>query len=109
MGSGSEVAMEASQMVLLDNCFSSILIAIENGRLVFDNLRKVIIFLLTTGSMGEVRYFAFFYKILARLRLVIFSAFPCKKSDSQPFKNLLRCIKFILMRTSFVCIQQNGG
>ena len=55
MGSGSEVAMEASQMVLLDNCFSSILVAIENGRLVFDNLRKVILFLLTTGSMGEVR------------------------------------------------------
>lgn len=54
MGSGSEVAMEASQMVLLDNCFSSILIAIENGRLVFDNLRKVIVYLLTAGCMGEV-------------------------------------------------------
>jgi sodium/potassium-transporting ATPase subunit alpha len=54
MGSGSEVAMEASQMVLLDNCFSSILIAIENGRLVFDNLRKVIIYLLSAGCMGEV-------------------------------------------------------
>ena len=54
MGSGSEVAMEASQMVLLDNCFSSILIAIENGRLVFDNLRKVILYLLTAGCMGEV-------------------------------------------------------
>lgn len=40
MGSGSEVAMEASQLVLLDNNFSSILIAIENGRLVFENLRK---------------------------------------------------------------------
>ena len=54
MGSGSEVAMEASQMVLLDNSFSSILFAIQNGRLVFDNLRKVILYLLCAGSMGEV-------------------------------------------------------
>ncbi len=43
MGSGSEVAMEAAQLVLLDNNFASILIAIKNGRLVFENLRKVIL------------------------------------------------------------------
>jgi sodium/potassium-transporting ATPase subunit alpha len=54
MGSGSEVAMEASQMVLLDNSFGSILTAIENGRLVFYNLRKVILYLLIAGCMGEV-------------------------------------------------------
>jgi len=72
MGSGSEVAMEASQMVLLDNCFSSILIAIENGRLVFDNLRKVIIFLLTTGSMGEVRHLFLILKVINK---ILFSSF----------------------------------
>ena len=55
MGSGSEVAMEASQMILLDNSFGAILTAIENGRLVFYNLRKVILYLLCAGSMGEVR------------------------------------------------------
>lgn len=54
MGSGSEVAMEASQMILLDNSFNSILIAIENGRLVFDNLRKVILYLLPAGSFAEL-------------------------------------------------------
>ncbi|CAF1079929.1 unnamed protein product, partial [Brachionus calyciflorus] len=54
MGGGSEVAMEASQMVLLDNSFQAILIAIENGRLVFDNLRKVILYLLPAGSIGEL-------------------------------------------------------
>ena len=54
MGSGSEVAMEASQMVLLDNSFTSILVAIENGRLVFDNLRKVILYLLPAGSVAEI-------------------------------------------------------
>ena len=54
MGAGSEVAMEAAQLVLLDNNFSSILIAIENGRLVFANLRKVILYLLPAGSFAEV-------------------------------------------------------
>lgn len=42
MGGGSEVAMEAAQVVLLDNSFNSMLVAIENGRLVFENLRKVL-------------------------------------------------------------------
>jgi len=54
MGSGSEVAMEASQLVLLDSNFSSILIAIRNGRLVFKNLRKVILYLLPGGCFAEL-------------------------------------------------------
>ena len=54
MGGGSEVAMEAAQMVLLDNSFNSLVVAIENGRLVFDNLRKVILYLLPAGSFSEV-------------------------------------------------------
>jgi sodium/potassium-transporting ATPase subunit alpha len=54
MGSGSEVAMEAAQMVLLDSSFTSILVAIENGRLVFYNLRKVILYLLPAGSFAEL-------------------------------------------------------
>jgi sodium/potassium-transporting ATPase subunit alpha len=41
MGGGSEVAIEAAQLVLLDNNFVSIIEAIKNGRLVFANLRKV--------------------------------------------------------------------
>ncbi|CAF1024337.1 unnamed protein product, partial [Brachionus calyciflorus] len=54
MGGGSEVAMEASQLVLLDNNFSSILIAIQNGRLVFRNLKKVILYLLPGGCFAEL-------------------------------------------------------
>ncbi|ORY05439.1 calcium ATPase [Basidiobolus meristosporus CBS 931.73] len=54
MGSGSEVAMEAAHMVLLDNNFSSIIVAIENGRLVYDNLKKVILYLLPAGSWSEL-------------------------------------------------------
>ena len=54
MGGGSEVAMEAAQMVLLDNSFNSLVIAIENGRLVFDNLRKVVLYLLPAGTFSEL-------------------------------------------------------
>ncbi|KAJ2112936.1 hypothetical protein IW146_004242, partial [Coemansia sp. RSA 922] len=53
MGGGSEVAKEAADMVLLDNNFSSIVVAIENGRLVFENLKKVLLYLLPAGSFAE--------------------------------------------------------
>ncbi|KAJ1658656.1 hypothetical protein IWQ61_002144 [Dispira simplex] len=53
MGGGSEVAMEAAHMVMLDNNFASILVAIEYGRLVFDNLKKCILYLLPAGSFSE--------------------------------------------------------
>lgn len=47
MGEGSEVAKEAADIVLMDNRFSSVTIGIQYGRLVFDNLRKVVIYLMT--------------------------------------------------------------
>ncbi|KAI7889874.1 uncharacterized protein EV154DRAFT_603696 [Mucor mucedo] len=53
MGGGSDVAIEAADMILLDK-FSSIVAAIENGRLVFDNLKKVIVYLLPAGSWSEL-------------------------------------------------------
>jgi sodium/potassium-transporting ATPase subunit alpha len=40
MGSGSDVAKEAASIILLNNDLSSIPVAIEMGRLVFDNLKK---------------------------------------------------------------------
>ncbi|KAJ2721592.1 hypothetical protein GGI07_003883 [Coemansia sp. Benny D115] len=53
MGGGSEVAKEAADMVLLDNNFASIIVAIENGRLVFENLKKVVLYLMPAGSFSE--------------------------------------------------------
>jgi Ca2+-transporting ATPase len=49
LGSGTEVAKEASDLILLDNNFSTIIAAIEEGRTIIDNVRKVITFLLATG------------------------------------------------------------
>lgn len=50
--SGSEAAKEASELVLLDDNFASIVAAIKEGRTVYDNLRKVVGFLLPING-GE--------------------------------------------------------
>jgi sodium/potassium-transporting ATPase subunit alpha len=44
---GSDVAREAADVVLMDDNFASIVTAIEQGRLVFDNLIKTIAYTLT--------------------------------------------------------------
>lgn len=49
---GSEAAKEAAGMVLLDDNFASIVAAIKEGRTVFDNLKKVITFMLPING-GE--------------------------------------------------------
>jgi Ca2+-transporting ATPase len=46
---GTDVAREASDMVLTDDNFVAIVAAVEEGRVVFDNVRKVTYFLLSTG------------------------------------------------------------
>ncbi|KAL7800286.1 putative H /K ATPase alpha subunit [Trichoderma ceciliae] len=48
----SDIAMEAADMILLES-FSSIVIAVQYGRVVFDNLKKVIAYLLPAGSFSE--------------------------------------------------------
>jgi Ca2+-transporting ATPase len=46
---GTDVAKEASDMVLADDNFATIYAAVEEGRVVFDNIRKVVMFLIPTG------------------------------------------------------------
>jgi magnesium-transporting ATPase (P-type) len=46
---GTEVAREASDMVLADDNFATITAAVEEGRVVFSNIRKVTFFLLSTA------------------------------------------------------------
>jgi Ca2+-transporting ATPase len=50
---GSDVAKEASDMTLADDNFSSIVAAIDEGRSIFNRLRNVIFFLLST-NIGEL-------------------------------------------------------
>lgn len=51
--SGTEVAREASDMILTDDNFATILQAVEEGRTIFANLRRVVFFLITT-NLGEI-------------------------------------------------------
>ena len=46
LGSGTDVAKETSDIILLDNNFKTIVAAIRQGREIFNNLRKVIVYLL---------------------------------------------------------------
>jgi len=55
---GTDVAREASDMVLTDDDFIAIVSAVEEGRVVFDNVRKVTYFLLSTGAASIVAILA---------------------------------------------------
>merc|ERR1712151_1317895 len=59
MGSGSEVAQNAADMLLLDDNFSSIVNGVEEGRLIFDNLKKSIAYTLSS-NIPEILPFIFF-------------------------------------------------
>jgi len=57
--SGTDVAKEAADIVLLDDNFASIVAAIEEGRAVYDNLRKFLTYILTSNIPELVPYLAF--------------------------------------------------
>jgi sodium/potassium-transporting ATPase subunit alpha len=66
MGSGSDVAKNAADMLLLDDNFCSIVNGVEEGRLIFDNLKKSIAYTLSS-NIPEILPFIMF--ILANVPL----------------------------------------
>ncbi|MCR5553338.1 MAG: HAD-IC family P-type ATPase [bacterium] len=56
VGSGSDIAKEASDMIITDDKFSSIVSGINEGRMAYGNIRNVIYLLLSTGFCEIILY-----------------------------------------------------
>lgn len=53
MGSGSQIAKDAGDIILLNDDFASIVRAMREGRIIFSNIRRMLFYLLST-NIGEV-------------------------------------------------------
>lgn len=56
--SGSDVTKDAADMILLNDDFASIVDGVEEGRKIFDNLKKTIVYLLTSNITEVFPYIA---------------------------------------------------
>jgi Ca2+-transporting ATPase len=54
MGSGTEVARDVADLVLLDDNFETIVAAVEEGRQIMHNIRKVLVYLLSSVADGLI-------------------------------------------------------
>jgi len=68
LGSGTEVAKESSDLILLSDNFSIIITAVEEGRRIIDNVRKIITYLLS-GGFTEIMLIGF--SVVFRLPLPV--------------------------------------
>ncbi len=71
MGSGTDVAKEAGDMILLDDNFKSIVAAVEEGRNVYFNIKKITTYILSSNIPEIVPYIlSFFLKIPIPLSVI---------------------------------------
>lgn len=56
MGSGTDIARETANMIIIDDSFKSIVEGIREGRIAYSNIRKIILFLISCG-FAEVLFF----------------------------------------------------
>ena len=68
MGSGVDVAKQAADVILVDDNFATVVVAIEEGRIMFDNLKKCFFYILSS-NVPEVAAFMLF--LIAQIPLPI--------------------------------------
>jgi len=56
MGSGTDIARETANMIVIDDNFKSIVTGVKEGRIAYANIRKIIFFLISCG-LAEVLFF----------------------------------------------------
>ena len=56
MGSGTDIARETANMIVIDDNFKSIVAGVKEGRIAYSNIRKIIFFLISCG-FAEVLFF----------------------------------------------------
>jgi calcium-translocating P-type ATPase len=68
---GTDVAREAADIILMDDNFASIVAGVEEGRTVFDNIRKFITYILASNIPEIVPYLAFvLFKVPLALTII---------------------------------------
>jgi sodium/potassium-transporting ATPase subunit alpha len=68
---GTDVARETADMVLMDDNFASIVAAVEEGRAVFDNIRKFLTYILSSNIPELIPFLAFvLFKIPLPLTII---------------------------------------
>lgn len=65
---GTDAAKESADMILVDDNFSTIVTAVEEGRTIFENIRKTLFYLIST-SLGEVM--AVLFGLVAGLPIIL--------------------------------------
>ena len=68
---GTDVAREAADIILMDSNFASIVAGVEEGRTVFDNIRKFMTYILASNIPEIVPYLAFvLFKVPLALTII---------------------------------------
>ena len=58
MGSGTDIAIDTADMIIMDDNFSTIVNGVKEGRVAYANIRKIVLFLLSCG-IAEVLFYLF--------------------------------------------------
>ena len=113
IGSGTDIAKETGNMIITDDNFSSIVNGVEEGRRAYNNIRKVIYLLLSTG-LSEIILFVlamiFNFPISYLLTLMVLMEnihiFNCRSERISAFKISGQNNKFLIFSILITCLIQ---